>query len=161
MFCFFVWYLPVIKKLSALFLVYRIIKVSFRLWETRQLWDIISGPSLKSASSGQHPESSNQSPASRVQRPESSVQRPVSRVQRPESSVQSPASNSYVQSPGIPVCPFLEYEISKIVSNILSLESFYSNWISVFTEVFWSMFQLQGKLKKHFMVTWLDLNLKN
>ena len=39
MFCFFVWYFPVIKKLSALFLVCRIIKVSFRLWETRQLWE--------------------------------------------------------------------------------------------------------------------------
>ena len=152
MFCFFVWYLPVIKKLSALFLVYRIIKVSFRLWETRQLWEHNIRTVLKI---------SVQRPASRVQQPGSSVQSPASRVQRPASSVQSPASNSYVQSPGIPVCPFLEYEISKIVSNILSLESFYSNWISVFTEVFWSMFQLQGKLKKHFMVTWLDLNLKN
>ena len=63
------------------------------------------------ASRVQLPESSVQSPASRVQSPESRVQRPESRVQlpessvqSPESSVQSPASNSCVQSPGIPVC---------------------------------------------------------
>ena len=54
-----------------------------------------------------------QSPAFRVRRPESSVQgpesnvqSPESRVQRPESSVQSPASNSCVQSPGIPLYLF-------------------------------------------------------
>ena len=43
-------------------------------------------------------------PKSSVQGPASKVQRPVSRVQRSESKVQSPASNSCMQSPGIPVC---------------------------------------------------------
>ena len=51
----------------------------------------------------QRPESSVQRPESSIQIPESSVQCPASSVQRPESSVQSPASNSCVQSPGIPL----------------------------------------------------------
>ena len=42
------------------------------------------------------------------------------------------------------------YEISKIVSNIWSLPSFYFDWISVFTEVFWAMFQLPRKAKEAF-----------
>ena len=43
---------------------------------------------------------------SRIQKQSSfqRLQRPESRFQRPGSSVQSPASNSCVQSPGIPVC---------------------------------------------------------
>ena len=44
-----------------------------------------------------------------VQRPASRVQRPESKVQSPKSSVQSPASNSCVQSPGIPVCRLASY----------------------------------------------------
>ena len=103
MFCFFVSYFPVIKKLSSLFFVCRIIQVSFQLWEhnTRAALKI----SVQcSASRVQGPASSVQSPASSVQRPECSVQSPASRVQRPESSVQSPVFNSCVQSPGIPVC---------------------------------------------------------
>ena len=79
MFCFFVWYFPVIKKLSALFLVCRIIKISFRLWETRQLWEHNIRAVLKI---------SVQWSASRVQRPASSVQSPASRAQRPEFSIQ-------------------------------------------------------------------------
>ena len=113
---FFVSYFPVIKKLSALFLACRIIKVSFRLSEKRQLWEYNIRAVLKisaqwSASRVQRPESSVQRPGSNVQIPESSIQSPASRVQRPgssvqgpESSVQSPASNSCIQSPGIPVC---------------------------------------------------------
>ena len=54
----------------------------------------------------QFPESCVQSPSSRVQHPESSAQSTVSRVQRLESSIQSPASNTCVQSPGIPVLPW-------------------------------------------------------
>ena len=97
MFCFFLWYFPVIKKLSALFLVCRIIKLFFVSEKHANSDSIISGPSLKSASSGQRPASRVQSPASRAQSPESSVQNPASRVQ-------SPASNSCVQNTGIPVC---------------------------------------------------------
>ena len=128
MFCFFVSYFPVIKKLSALFLVCRIIKVSFRLSETCQLWEhniraIVkisvqwSAPRVqRPASRVQSPasrvqslESSVQSSASRVQRPEFNVQSPASRVQRPESNVQSPASRvqrpaSSVQSPASNSC---------------------------------------------------------
>ena len=87
MFCFFVSYFPVIKKLSSLFFVCRIIQVSFQLWEhnTRAALKI----SVQcSASRVQGPASSVQSPASSVQRPECSVQSPASRVQRPEPSVQ-------------------------------------------------------------------------
>ena len=50
-----------------------------------------------------------QSPASRVQSPKPRAQSPESSIQRPESSVQSPASNSCVQSPGIPVCRLASY----------------------------------------------------
>ena len=90
---------PSNKKLSALFLLCRIIKVSFRFSETRQLWEHNIRAVLKisvqwSASRVQRPESSVQSPASRVQRPASSVQSPASSVQRPDSSVQSPASRA-------------------------------------------------------------------
>ena len=56
------------------------------------------------ASRVQSPASSAQGLASRVQRPESRVQRSESSVQCPASRVQRPASNSWVQSPGIPVC---------------------------------------------------------
>ena len=89
MFCFFVSYFPVIKKLSSLFFVCRIIQVSFQLWEH----NIRAALKISVQCSA----SRVQSPASSVQSPESSVQRPASRVQRPESSVQSPASS--VQSP--------------------------------------------------------------
>ena len=41
----------------------------------------------------------------------SRVQSPASRFQGPETSVQIPASNSCVQSPGIPVCP-LSFNLS-------------------------------------------------
>ena len=99
---FFVSYFPVIKKLSALFLACRIIKVSFRLSEKRQLWEYNIRAVLKisaqwSASRVQRPESSVQRPGSNVQIPESSIQSPASRVQRPGSSVQSPVSR--VQRP--------------------------------------------------------------
>ena len=106
---FFVSYFPVIKKLSALFLACRIIKVSFRLSEKRQLWEYNIRAVLKisaqwSASSGQRPESSVlssassvQGPMSKVQSPESSVQSPASRVQRPGSRVQRPTLASRVQ----------------------------------------------------------------
>ena len=103
MFCFFVSYFPVIKKLSSLFFVCRIIQVSFQLWE-HNIRAALKISVQCSASRVQSPASSVQSPASSVQRPESSVQRPASRFQRPESSVQSPVFNSCVQSPGIPVC---------------------------------------------------------
>ena len=65
--------------------------------------------------------------ASGVQRPkvqssEPSIQGPASRVQRPEFTVQSPASNSCVQSPGIPVCYyntlFYEININFLMKNI-------------------------------------------
>ena len=94
MFCFFVSYFPVIKKLSSLFFVCRIIQVSFQLWEhnIRAALKIsvqCSASRVQSpASSVQSPASSVQRPESRVQRPESSVQSPASRVQRPEPSVQ-------------------------------------------------------------------------
>ena len=110
MFCFFVSYFPVIKKLSSLFFVCRIIQVSFQLWE-HNIRAALKISVQCSASRVQSPASNVQSPASSVQRPECSVQspasrvqRPASRVQRPESSVQSPVFNSCVQSPGIPVC---------------------------------------------------------
>ena len=50
--------------------------------------------------------SSLQSPVTKVQRPGSRVHGAEFRSQDPESSVQSPASNTCVQSPGIPVCQF-------------------------------------------------------
>ena len=117
MFCFSVWYFPVIKKLSALVLVCRIIKVSFRLWETHQLWEHNIRAVLKisvqwSASRVKRLESSVQSPASRVESQVSRVQSPA-----PESSVQSPAYNSCVQSPGILVCRDPEALVTGISKN--------------------------------------------
>ena len=92
--------------MSALFLVCRIIKVSFRLSETRQLWEYNIRAILKiriqwSASRVQHPESSVQHPKSSVQSPESSVQNPASRVQGPESSVQSSGSRTQRPEPSV------------------------------------------------------------
>ena len=101
---FFVSYFPVIKKLSALFLACRIIKVSFRLSEKRQLWEYNIRAVLKisaqwSASRVQRPESSVQRPGSNVQIPESSIQSPASRVQRPGSRVQCPESSVQLLHP--------------------------------------------------------------
>ena len=101
---FFVSYFPVIKKLSALFLACRIIKVSFHLSEKRQLWEYNIRAVLKisaqwSASSGQRPESSVLSSASSVQGPMSKVQSLASRVQHPESSVQGPESSVQLLHP--------------------------------------------------------------
>ena len=103
MFCFFVSYFRVIKKLSSLFFVCRIIQVSFQLWE-HNIRAALKISVQCSASRVQSPASNVQSPASSVQSAASRVQRPESSVQRPESSVQSPVFNSCVQSPGIPVC---------------------------------------------------------
>ena len=74
-----------------------------------KLWTVLDFHSLafsvrSSASRVQRPEFRVQRPESKVQRPESNVQCPECSVQSPESSIQSPASNSCVQSPGIPVC---------------------------------------------------------
>ena len=54
----------------------------------------------------------------RVQHPKPSVHRPEYSIQGPESSVQSQASNSCVQSPGIPVC------LNNVNSGKNSLNSF-------------------------------------
>ena len=91
-------------------------------------------------SSVQSPASRVQIPASRVQRPESSVQRPESSVQRPESSVQSPASNSCLQSPGIPVCQFTHLDLLFMLS-LFSLypRAFYLNNIYQVSDIFTAM----------------------
>ena len=62
-----------------------------------------------------------QCPESSVQIP---VQSPASSVQCPESSVQSPASNSCVQSPGIPVC-HETLSLKTLTKNVTKLVAIY------------------------------------
>ena len=144
MFCFFVSHFPVIKKLSALFLVCRIIKVSFRLSETRQLWEHNIRAVLKisvqwSASSVQRPASRAQSPESRVQRPESSVQSLASRVQSPTSRVQRPTLAFRVQ----------EFRYARKKLHAWCLKS--TCWFSFFTN---SLHIFKMSLNEYFLNSW-------
>ena len=162
MFSFFVWYFPVIKKLPALCLVCRIIKVSFRLWVTRQLWEHNIRAVLKI---------SVQWSASRVQRPESSVQSPASRVQRSESRVQRPESSVQLLRPeprnsGMPSCQrALNFDQWKIFSeDYKSMRVRF--WLGYkFTENFchsWLFFEFNQIQKEMFYLSWQNTypNLK-